>query len=127
MSIDRRSFLAIAAGLAAVPGFAASAGTAAASTVAAPMRRTIPGSTEALPVIGMGTADTFNVGTGADERTPLAEVMSLLLQNQGSIIDTAPSYGSAEAVTGDLLRSAGARGKVFLATKVSAPDRKSVV
>jgi len=121
MSIDRRSFLAIAAGLAAVPGFAASAGTAAASTVAAPMRRTIPGSTEALPVIGMGTADTFNVGTGADERTPLAEVMSLLLQNQGSIIDTAPSYGSAEAVTGDLLRSAGARGKVFLATKVSAP------
>ena len=121
MSIDRRSFLAIAAGLAAVPCFAASAGTAAASTIAAPMRRTIPGSTEALPVIGMGTADTFNVGTGADERAPLAEVMGLLLQNQGSIIDTAPSYGSAEAVTGDLLRSAGARGKVFLATKVSAP------
>ena len=121
MSIDRRSFLAMTAGLAVAPGLAAAAGTAAASTVAAPMRRTIPGTTEALPVVGMGTADTFNVGTGADERAPLAEVMALLLRNQGSVIDTAPSYGSAEAVTGDLLRSAGARGKVFLATKVSAP------
>jgi aryl-alcohol dehydrogenase-like predicted oxidoreductase len=120
MSIDRRSFLAIATGLAAVPHMAAAAGTAVAATVAAPMRRTIPGTTEALPVVGMGTADTFNVGTNADERAPLAEVMGLLLQNQGSVIDTAPSYGSAEAVTGDLLRSAGARDKVFLATKVSA-------
>lgn len=84
------------------------------------MRRTIPGTTEALPVVGMGTADTFNVGTGADERAPLAEVLGLLLRNQGSVVDTAPSYGSAEAVTGDLLRNAGARAKVFLATKVSA-------
>ncbi|WP_316153878.1 aldo/keto reductase [Cupriavidus sp. BIC8F] len=118
MSIDRRSFLSLAAGLAAtglgpvLPAHAA--------TVAAPLRRNIPGTTEALPVIGMGTADTFNVGTGADERKPLAEVMGLLLQSEGSVVDTAPSYGSAEVVTGDLLRAANARSRVFLATKISA-------
>jgi len=118
MSIDRRSFLSLAAGLAAtglgpvLPAHAA--------TVAAPLRRNIPGTTEALPVIGMGTADTFNVGTGAAERKPLAEVVGLLLQSEGSVVDTAPSYGSAEAVTGDLLREANARSRVFLATKISA-------
>lgn len=118
MSIDRRSFLSLAAGLAAtglgpvLPAHAA--------TVAVPMRRNIPGTTEALPVIGMGTADTFNVGTGADERKPLAEVLGLLLQTEGSVIDTAPSYGSAEAVTGDLLSAVNARNRVFLATKISA-------
>lgn len=120
MSIDRRSFLGLAAGLA-----AAGVGTALpahAATVAAPLRRTIPGTTEALPVIGMGTADTFGVGSSPDERKPLAEVMGLLLQTEGSVVDTAPSYGSAEAVTGDLLRVANARNRVFLATKISAPS-----
>ncbi|MDQ0138645.1 hypothetical protein J2T05_000218 [Cupriavidus necator] len=118
MSIDRRSFLGLATGLAAAglgPALPAHA-----ATVAAPLRRTIPGTTEALPVIGMGTADTFNVGAAPDERKPLAEVMGLLLQTEGSVIDTAPSYGSAEAVTGDLLRAANARNRVFLATKISA-------
>ncbi|WP_042878272.1 aldo/keto reductase [Cupriavidus necator] len=120
MSIDRRSFLGLAAGLAATAGFGAVM-PAGAATVAAPMRRNIPGTTEALPVIGMGTADTFNVGPTAADRKPVAEVMGLLLQTEGSVVDTAPSYGTAEAVTGDLLRAANARNRVFLATKISAP------
>lgn len=116
MPIDRRTFLGLAAGAA-----AASPVAALCATVAAPMRRTIPGSTQALPVIGMGTSDTFNVGADARERTPLAEVMALLLQQApGAVIDTAPSYGNAEAVTGDLLAAAAARQHVFLATKISA-------
>jgi len=124
MSIDRRSFLGLAAGITAaatVPGGAAAASPAMAATLDAPMRRNIPGTAEALPVIGMGTSDTFNVGTGTDERAPLTEVMALLLQTRGSVIDTAPSYGSAEVVTGDLLKAAGGRNRVFLATKISAP------
>ncbi|WP_454766602.1 aldo/keto reductase [Cupriavidus campinensis] len=113
MSLDRRTFLGITAALAALP-------TALAATVEAPMRRKIPGTSVLLPVIGMGTADTFNVGTGADDRAPLAEVMSLLLQRiPGAVVDTAPSYGSAEAVTGDLMQAANARQRVFLATKIS--------
>jgi len=121
MSIDRRTFIGLAAGLAGacVPG-ARIAGIASAATIAAPLRKHIPGTDEALPVVGMGTADTFNVGTGAEARAPLTEVMALLLQTQGAVIDTAPSYGTAETVTGDLLQAAGARNRVFLATKVSA-------
>ncbi|WP_354687355.1 aldo/keto reductase [Cupriavidus necator] len=119
MSIDRRTFLGLAAGLAATAGLGPAL-PAAAATLAVPMRRNIPGTAEALPVIGMGTADTFNAGPGAAERKPLAEVMGMLLQTEGSVVDTAPSYGSAEAVTGDLLRAANARNRVFLATKISS-------
>jgi diketogulonate reductase-like aldo/keto reductase len=95
-------------------------GSACASLLPAPLRRPLPGGRETLPVIGMGTANTFNVGTQPGERAPLAEVLALLLQTPGAVIDTAPSYGSAQTVTGDLLRDANARVKVFLATKISA-------
>ncbi len=116
MPVSRRTFLGIAASASLARHTAALA-----ATIPAPMRRTVPGGTLALPVIGMGTSDTFNVGTEAAERAPLAEVLALLLQQaSGAVIDTAPSYGSAEAVTGDLLAAAGARQRVFLATKISA-------
>ncbi len=126
--LDRRAFLrsaathmaTLAAALAALPAGPSLAASAQAATVDAPMRRKIPGTSELLPVIGMGTADTFNVGQGADERGPLTEVLGMLLQRiPRAVIDTAPSYGSAEAVTGDLLQAANARGKVFVATKIS--------
>ena len=120
MPIDRRTFLGMSAGLAALPAGPALAAAAQAATVEAPMRRKVPASGEALPVIGMGTADTFNVGRGSDDRAALTEVLAALLQRiPKPAIDTAPSYGSAEAVTGDLLQDAGARGKVFMATKIS--------
>lgn len=119
MPIDRRTFLGMSAGLAALPVGPALA-AAQAATVEAPMRRKVPASGEAIPVIGMGTADTFNVGRGSDDRAALTEVLAALLQRiPKPVIDTAPSYGSAEAVTGDLLQDAGARGKVFVATKIS--------
>lgn len=120
MPIDRRTFLGISTALATLPAGPVLAATAQAATVEAPLRRKIPGTSEQLPVIGMGTADTFNVGKGADERGPLVEVMAMLLQRiPNAVVDTAPSYGSAESVTGDLLQSANARGKVFVATKIS--------
>ncbi|WP_454726422.1 MULTISPECIES: aldo/keto reductase [Cupriavidus] len=120
MSSDRRWFLHRGACLAAaLLGLSGAAWPAAGPNAQGPLRRPIPGTRETLPVIGMGTSDTFNVGTDASERAPLAEVLALLLQTPGAVIDTAPSYGSAEAVTGDLLHHAQARAKVFLATKIS--------
>ncbi|GJG97793.1 aldo/keto reductase [Cupriavidus pauculus] len=119
MPIDRRTFLGLSATLAALPAGSALA-AAQAATVEAPMRRKIPGTREQLPVIGMGTADTFNVGRDSAERAPLTEVMAMLLQRiPNPVIDTAPSYGAAEAVTGDLLQSANALSKAFVATKIS--------
>ncbi|MDW3685053.1 aldo/keto reductase [Cupriavidus sp. CV2] len=122
MSSDRRRFLGHSTRLAAALGMACGAlpaGALAALAAPGPLRRPLPGGHETLPVIGMGTANTFNVGTERAERAPLAEVLALLLQTPGSVIDTAPSYGSAQSVTGDLLKDANARGKVFLATKIS--------
>jgi diketogulonate reductase-like aldo/keto reductase len=85
-------------------------------------RRKIPRSGEELPVIGLGTWQTFDVGDSAAERAPLSEVLAAFLNAGGRLIDSSPMYGRAEAVVGDLLaglgeRAAGARAP-FLATKV---------
>jgi diketogulonate reductase-like aldo/keto reductase len=81
-------------------------------------RRTIPSTGALLPVIGCGTWRTFDVGTSAAERAPLAEVLRVLFEAGGSVIDSSPMYGAAEAVVGDLLATAGSRDKAFIATKV---------
>ncbi|WP_334189912.1 aldo/keto reductase [Noviherbaspirillum sp.] len=80
--------------------------------------RPIPSSGEALPVIGCGTWQTFDVGAGSDEHAPLAEVLRILFEAGGSVIDSSPMYGRSEAVVGELLKQAGMHDKAFVATKV---------
>jgi diketogulonate reductase-like aldo/keto reductase len=87
--------------------------------------RPIPSSGEALPVIGLGTSQTFDVGGGDADRQPLREVLRLMLGAGGKIIDTSPMYGRAEAVTGDLVAETRVRPRVFLATKVWTSGRQS--
>jgi diketogulonate reductase-like aldo/keto reductase len=87
--------------------------------------RPIPSSGEAMPVIGLGTSQVFDVGGDAASRQPLREVLRLMLEAGGKIIDTSPMYGRAEAVTGDLVAEAGARPRVFLATKVWTTGREA--
>src|SRR5258708_11612731 len=86
-------------------------------------QRKIPSSGEMLPVVGCGTWRTFDVGSRAEERAPLAEVLKILFEAGGSVIDTSPMYGAAEGVVGDLLAAAGTRGKAFVATKVWTSGR----
>ena len=93
---------------------------------AAMITRPIPSTGEAMPVIGLGTSQTFDVGGGA-ARQPLREVLRLLLESGGRIIDTSPMYGRAEAVTGDLVAELGVRPRVFLATKVWTGEREAGV
>ena len=80
--------------------------------------RTIPRTGEAIPVIGLGTWQTFDVGASAKERHPLAEVLRRYFAAGGRVIDSSPMYGQAEQVTGDEVEAIGAAGKPFLATKV---------
>jgi aryl-alcohol dehydrogenase-like predicted oxidoreductase len=89
------------------------------------LMRSIPSSGERLPVIGLGTSQTFNVDPGSGEMTELLEVMKTFVDGGARLIDTAPSYGDAEAVSGELVKRAGARDKVFLATKVSSTGREA--
>ncbi|AOB33514.1 aldo/keto reductase [Bordetella sp. H567] len=93
---------------------------------AAMHRRAIPSSGETLPVIGLGTAGTFDVSPkDTAGLAPLQEVVQRLLASAGqaAVIDTAPSYGDAEAVSGELLARLRARDKVFVATKIGANGR----
>jgi diketogulonate reductase-like aldo/keto reductase len=84
----------------------------------------IPSTGEAMPVIGLGTWRAFDVGADPGTRQPLREVLRLLLDAGGRMIDSSPMYGRAEAVTGDLLAELGVRPRAFLATKVWTTGRE---
>ena len=82
------------------------------------IKRSIPKSGELLPVVGIGTYDTFNVGPKAVERAELKQVLLEFAALDGSVIDSSPMYGEAERVVGDLTGELGNRDKYFFATKV---------
>lgn len=86
--------------------------------------RPIPKSGEALPVVGLGTWQVFAVGPDPKARAPLMEVLRLLFEGGGRVIDSSPMYAPAEAVTGDLLAQMGPHPAPFLATKVWTHGRK---
>jgi diketogulonate reductase-like aldo/keto reductase len=78
---------------------------------------------ESLPVIGMGTWNTFDVGSNAAERAPLAEVLQAFFAAGAKVIDSSPMYGHAEAVTGDLVQQLRKQPNTFYATKVWTSGR----
>ncbi len=90
---------------------------------AAPIKRPIPASGELLPVAGLGTYQSFDVGRGAPERDPLREVLRLFVERGGKLIDSSPMYGSSESVLGDLAAELGLAERLFMATKVWTSGR----
>jgi aryl-alcohol dehydrogenase-like predicted oxidoreductase len=113
--MNRRTFLLAGMGMAA--GVTLGAGRASGQS-RVPILRRIPSSGEDLPVIGLGTSGTFDVGSAPAERADLAEVLKAFSENGGKLIDSSPMYGRAEAVVGDLLGAMAPRPPVFAATKV---------
>ena len=113
---DRRTLL---GALAATGAAALLPGRAAAQAEpAAPLARPIPSSGEALPVVGLGSWITFNVGEDPRARAACAEVMRAFLEGGGRMIDSSPMYGSAQAVIGDGLARIGGAERAFSADKV---------
>src|SRR5688572_6615053 len=78
----------------------------------------IPGSKEPLPVIGLGTWQTFDVGDTPAERQPLEDVLREFVALGGKVVDSSPMYGRSEDVAGDLAAKLGVHEKLFVATKV---------
>ena len=120
-SMPRARFLrlgaAVAAQLAIAPLHAQ--GVAAAPAAATRMhQRAIPSSGEQLGIIGCGTWQTFDVGAAAEDRKRLADVLQIMFDAGGSVVDSSPMYGRSEAVTGDLLTQMGKHDRAFVATKV---------
>ncbi|KQV95818.1 aldo/keto reductase [Rhizobacter sp. Root1221] len=91
-----------------------------AGAAAAPMdQRRIPTSGESLPVIGCGTYVGFDHAPGSPEYGRLPGVLDALFAAGGSVLDSSPMYGRAEATTGELL----GKRPAFVATKVWTSGR----
>ncbi len=80
--------------------------------------RPVPGTGEALPVIGLGTSRVFDVGSTPEAIESRREVVAALVNAGGSVIDTSPMYNRSERVIGEVLDASGLRESCFLATKV---------
>ena len=118
-AMTRRDFIALASGVGAatlLPRLGA------AQSTALPITRPIPSTGERVPAVGLGTARVFDVGDDSTKLAALAEVVRDLVAGGGKIIDTASSYGSAQGVVGELVAQTGLHQKVFISTKLEAPN-----
>lgn len=80
--------------------------------------RLIPSNGEFIPVVGVGTWQSFDVGQNSKVREPLKEVLKILVNHGGSVIDSSPMYGRSEKVVGELTKELKIKNKIFEATKV---------
>jgi diketogulonate reductase-like aldo/keto reductase len=119
--LTRRRFLRGLGLAAAVPLLPSGALVAPGGVVTKP----IPSSGEPIPVIGLGTARTFDAPPG-DGRAALVPVLQAFFDRGGTLIDASPMYGAAEEVVGELLK-ATRRDRVFAATKVWTDGRQAGV
>lgn len=122
---SRRRFLQHSASLAAFATLAPWLPVQPAFAISNLMQRKIPSSGELLPVVGLGTSRTHDVPLDEEHLEPLREVLRTLVNGSASLIDTAPSYGRAEAVCGALAAEDEMRKRLFLASKVSSSGREA--
>jgi diketogulonate reductase-like aldo/keto reductase len=119
--IKRRQLLQFSAGLLA----GSSLGLRAEQAADLPLiQRPVPSSGELLPVMGMGTSRTFDTPGDPASLANLTEVMQAFFNARGTVIDSSPMYGNAEARVGDVLRAMTPPPKVFAATKVWTTGRQ---
>jgi diketogulonate reductase-like aldo/keto reductase len=84
----------------------------------APLTRSIPSSGELLPVVGLGTWITFNVGDDPELRDECTAVMKAFFREGGRLIDSSPMYGSSQQVVGYALSKLERPSTLFCADKV---------
>ncbi|MBP0903454.1 aldo/keto reductase [Mariniflexile gromovii] len=87
--------------------------------------RKIPSSNQLLPVIGLGTWQTFDVDNSEPEREILSKVLFEMNKLGGQVIDTSPMYGSSERVVGSLTHNQDFEDNLFYATKVWTSGKES--
>jgi aryl-alcohol dehydrogenase-like predicted oxidoreductase len=119
--ISRRDLLTTGSALAA-SSLIGSAGAQAQATL---VRKAIPSSGEMIPVIGLGTARRYEDVKDEQDMPPLRETLKAFKASGLTVIDSSPSYGTAEAVVGQILEEQKSRQGLFLATKVSIMGREA--
>ncbi|WP_430967872.1 aldo/keto reductase [Spongiimicrobium sp. 2-473A-2-J] len=88
-------------------------------------KRPIPSSGALLPIVGLGTWQSFDVGRNTQSRAPLKEVLTKMKALGGKMIDSSPMYGSSEQVVGDLTQKLHIQDHFFYATKVWTSGRQA--
>ena len=124
MTLSRRDLVKIGAGASAAVALGVRPGLARRPTRPFELiTRPVPSSGEEIPVVGIGTARRYDVAASGAELDPLRETLATFRKLGGTLIDTAPSYGNAEVVVGDLVSELGFRDDLFIATKVRKEGR----
>src|SRR5216117_178144 len=90
-----------------------------------PLARRVPKTGEAIPAVGLGTWQVFDVATDAKEKAQAEETLKAFVELGGRVIDSSPMYGSSESVTGELAAALGVGAKLFVATKVWTSGRQA--
>ncbi len=83
-----------------------------------PQTKPIPATGELLPVIGMGSWITFDVGADAALRAERLQVLQAFFEEGGALIDSSPMYLSSQEVIGHCLARISDKPSLFAATKV---------
>jgi len=109
--ISRRNWLKLAAAL-------TLGGPMPVARAAERIQRPIPKTGEAIPAVGLGTWQAFDVAGNPAEASQAREALRTLVELGGRVIDSSPMYGSAESVSGQLAEELGVKSKLFVATKV---------
>lgn len=121
--LSRRAFLQLSAGAGLLAALGPTALCAASDTLNV---REIPASGERIPVIGLGTARTFNVDPdNAAAMRPLEQVLQNFYGGGGRLVDSSPMYGQAETVVGQLAERLDIADDLFMATKVWTRGREA--
>jgi diketogulonate reductase-like aldo/keto reductase len=116
--IDRRTALKLGAAAGATALFADCA-DAASQQRGALIRKAIPSSGEQIPVIGLGSAGTFNLFPGDAGYADARAVLKTFHELGGTVIDTSPTYQHSEVFLGESLRALNLTKEIFISTKVN--------
>lgn len=114
----RRTMLTGTLAAASAAALSRAAGAQPAAPAPVPRTREIPSSGEALPLVGLGTWITFNVGDDAALRDECAAVVAAFFAAGGRLIDSSPMYGSSQPTIGYALQKLGRPEALFAAEKV---------
>ena len=85
--------------------------------------RAIPKTGEKLPIVGLGSSATFSQIAGAADTEAIHSVFTAMLEQGGTVFDTAPGYGASEEVAAKAVNDLGVRDRFFWATKLNVAGR----
>lgn len=86
------------------------------------LKKPIPSSGELIPIIGLGSARRYEEARTETEMAPLRDTFRRFHALGGTVVDTAPPYGNAEAVIGTIMAELGIRPDLFVCTKVAVDN-----